>query len=296
VRPSLPPKARLPFSLPPDTPPERIAQIQSRIEELSSAAQYGWGHTLDFGPFEKKGILGDNYLRIAAQLDDWGWWPLDLSGARVADVGAFTGGLSLYLAGRGAERVYAVDELSPHLDQCAYLAQLFGQDSIQTVDSSIYRLTEHIEEASLDLVLLAGVIYHLSDMLVGLYVLNRLLKPGGTLIIESNAVEDFKHSYANFGRFYKGMWWQPSGLCLKDMCEFMGFAAPVVRFYIPGRCLARAVRATGDIPFKRGLHWTFDSLADSEERTTDEAVMAPVTSGRLAGRLRTLTHRLARRG
>jgi SAM-dependent methyltransferase len=269
-----------------------VAEIHARVEELSSASQYGWGHSIDFGPFKKQGILGDNYLRIASQLDSWGWWPLDLSGARVADVGAFTGGLSLYLAGRGPDRVYAVDELPAHLDQCAYLASLFEQDSIQTVHSSIYALTDHIEEGSLDLVLLAGVLYHLSDMLVGLHVLTRLLKPGGTLIIESNAVEDFKHSYANFGRFYKGMWWQPSGLCIRDMCDFMGFENPVVRFYTPGRCLARAVRSGEDIPFKRGLNWRFESLQDAAARSTEAAIMAPVSGGRLAGRLRTLAHKV----
>jgi 2-polyprenyl-3-methyl-5-hydroxy-6-metoxy-1,4-benzoquinol methylase len=45
-----------------------------------------------------------------------------MSGLRVADVGCFSGGLSLYMARRNAETVYAVDELEAHLAQCAYLS------------------------------------------------------------------------------------------------------------------------------------------------------------------------------
>jgi len=277
-------KAAWPFRLPTDLPPDYISKIRRRVEELASAAQYGWGHTIDFGSFTKVGILGDSFLEIAGMLDQWAWWPKVLTAQTVADVGCFTGGLSLYLAARNPRLLYAVDEIPEHVQQCAFLAEVFCQRCIRTVESSLFVLRDQIPDESLDLVLLSGVLYHLSDMLVGLYIPHCLLKPGGVLLIETNAVNDFKHSYANFGRFYAGMWWQPSALCLQDMCDFMGFEDTEIRFYNDNRCLVRTVRASQDIPFKRGLNWRFDSLRDVYPRPMDPGIMAPVDSRRRLGR------------
>jgi SAM-dependent methyltransferase len=268
-------RASWPLSLPPDLPEAALHDVAANVERLAAAAQYGWGHTIDFGPFCKEGLLGLDYLDIAGAIDDWGWWPADLGGLRVADVGCFTGGLSLLMAHRGAAIVYAVDEVPQHLDQCAFLADTFGAHAIRPVLRSVYRLGEDIPAGSLDLILLAGVLYHLSDMLVGLYALRELLKPGGVLLIQSNAVDDFTHSYANFGRFFAGMWWQPTGLCVQDMCSHMGYTGCDVRFYAHNLCLARAQRAETDIPFRRGLNWRFDEIRDRKPRTLDWHIMAP---------------------
>jgi hypothetical protein len=181
------------------------------------------------------------------------------------------------------------------------LAEVFQMKCITPVQSSVFFLLDHLSEHALDLVLLSGVLYHLSDMLVGLYVMRRLLKPGGTLLIESNAVNDFKHSYANFGRFYAGMWWQPSGLCIQDMCDFMGFEDTQVRFYKGNRCLVRTTSSDRDIPFKRGMYWKFDSPEDTRPRPMNPGVMAPQTCartwrmpGRAMGRLlRTFRRRVS---
>ncbi len=267
--------ARWPLELPAVTSAGAIRQIEADAERLASASQYGWGHTIDFGSFRKEGLLGETYLKIAGVLDDWGWWPARLDGLCVADVGCFTGGLSLLMAHRGATIVHAVDEIPEHLAQCAFLAETFGMNAVRPVLRSVYRLREEIEPGSLDLILVAGVLYHLSDMMVGLHALRELLKPGGLLLIQSNAVDDFQHSYANFGRFYAGMWWQPTGLCIRDMCEFMGYQDCEVRFYDTNRALARASRVEGEIPFRRGLNWTFDVLRDSKPRTLDATIMAP---------------------
>jgi SAM-dependent methyltransferase len=269
-------KSHWPYRLRPDLPADEVSKIRSTVEKLASTAQYGWGHTIDFGPFQMPGLLRDEYLRIAGLFDAWGWWPESLDRMTVADVGCFTGGLSLLMASLGAARVIAVDEVPAHLAQCSYLSRVFNAGAVECVESSLYQLTDHIAPASVDLLVLSGVLYHLSDMLVGLLILQKLLKPGGVLLIESNAVEDFEHSYANFGRFTGGMWWQPTALCIQDMCEFMGFEKPDVRFYVEGRCLARAVRpANPRVPFKRGMNWHFESLKDDVGRPTDHRLMAP---------------------
>lgn len=267
--------AQWPFSLPAGIQSGEISRIAKEADRLAANSQYGWGHTIDFGPFRKEGLLGDAYLKIAGALDEWGWWPARLDGLRVADIGCFSGGLSLLLAHRGAEIVYAVDEIPEHLAQCRFLARTFDVDVIRPLLRSAYRLHEDIEPRSLDLILMPGVLYHMSDMLVGLYAMRELLKPGCSLLIQSSGVDDFDHSYANFGRFVAGRWWQPTGLCLQDMFELMGYSNCDVRFYQPTNCLARAERADVDIPFKRGLNWQFDDIHDARPRPLDGSLMAP---------------------
>jgi hypothetical protein len=138
-------------------------------------------------------------------------------------------------------------------------------NELEALETSLYHLHRVIPAASLDLVLLSGVLYHLSDMLVGLIAPQSLLKPSGVLLIESDAVECFQHSYANFGRFVAGIWWQPTALCIQDLCEFTGFSRPDIRFYVSGRCLARATKLPdASLPFRRGTTWHFPSLLDEK--------------------------------
>lgn len=267
--------ARWPFSLPVETTPEQISAIAREADRLAAEAQYGWGHTIDFGVFRKEGLLRNAYLEIAGGLDEWGWWPSRLDRLRVADVGCFTGGLSLLMAHRGAEVVYAVDEIPQHLAQCAFLVRTFVVDTVHPILKSAYRLREDIQPGDLDVILLSGVLYHMSDMLVGLYAMRELLKPGGLLLIQSHGVDDFDHSYANFGRFVAGRWWQPTGLCIKDMLEFMGYSDCEIRFYERNKCLCRARRTNTDISFKRGLNITFNDIHDASPRSLDTSLMKP---------------------
>lgn len=268
--------AAWPLRLPEGYPPAEADRLRDRCEELAARAQYGWGHTIDFGSFTMPGLLGSKYLRIAGVLDELGWWPERLDGLHTADVGCFTGGLSLLMADRGAASVAAVDEVPEHLEQCDLVAEAFGVGTVTTHQASLYDLVDRLEPESLDVVMFAGVLYHLSDMLVGMVALSRLLKPGGTLLIETNAVECFDHSYANFARYFGGGWWQPTALCVTDLCEFSGFDRPDVRFYQPGRALARVIKpAEATVPFKRGMNWEFEDLRDARERTLDPGIMAP---------------------
>ncbi len=241
---------------------------------MAARSPFGWGHTIDFGPFEIPGLLGKDYLGVAALLREWGW-VADLTGKRCADVGCFSGGLSLFLAAQGAAEVHAVDEVPEHVEQCRLVSGALGCRQIQCHQLSLYEMPREFSARSFDLILLSGVLYHLSDMLVGLYALRELLRDDGVLLVETNAVPDMEHSYANYGRFYGGMWWQPTGLCIQDMCEHMGFQRPEVRFYAKDRCLARAAKQPGEITFKRGLNWKFPDIHDTAPRPYHTDNMAP---------------------
>lgn len=261
-----------------------VEELRSRVAALAESAQYGWGHTIDFGPFTQPGLLATKYARIAGAFDALDWWPQDLTGLRVADVGAYTGGIAALMAARGAEVVYAVDELPEHGQQAACLADAFGLDAMEIVDASLYDLHERVEPGSLDVIVCAGVLYHLSDMLVGLIRLQQLLKPGGVLLLETNAVEEFERSYANYGRYVGGMWWQPTAACVEDMAGHAGLSDVELRFLQPERLLARAVkRDDAPLPFVRGLVVGPEELgradrADTVERSLDMAEMAPAVN------------------
>jgi SAM-dependent methyltransferase len=271
-----PRQAAWPFSLPRSYTQEQVEAVRLRVDELATQAQYGWGHTINFGPFAKDGVVKDKFLDIIGIWDEWRWWPRDLKGLHVADIGCLTGGMSLIMGHRGAEEVLAVDEIPEHIAQCEYLRDLFGVSSVKTLTASLYQLPAALPPGSFDIIVLSGVLYHLSDMLVGLLIVQQLLKVGGTLLIESAAVDDDQHSYANFGRFALGIWWQPSTLCIKDMCGFMGLSDAEVRMYLPDRCVARARKTTDEpILFRRGLSYHFDDLRDARSRTMDFGVMAP---------------------
>lgn len=254
----------------------------SRLEEVAAKSQYGWGQTVELAAGVcQQGFLGVKWRQILATFDGLGWLGGDLRGKAVADVGCFSGAMSLSLADRGA-KVVAVDEVPEHLEQARVLADVFGAGSDLTcVSASLYDLHDHLDSESLDVVVLSGVLYHLSDMLAGLIAAQQLLKPGGRLLIQTNAVENFEASYANFGRFYAGWWWQPTALCIRDMTEFAGLTRADVHFYEPGRCVARAEKpseATDPqdvVPFKRGIHWSFSNLDDSEYRHLDASALAP---------------------
>lgn len=267
------PLTKFPFTLDKNT---NIDEIKQKIEKLSEVSPYGWGHEFDLGSLKIEGQLGNNYLKIVENLDSLKWFPKSMNGLTVADVGCYSGGISMIMASREAEKIFSIDEIKERLEQCKFMSELFKIKTINCIHSSLYQLLDHIEPNSLDLVVCSGVLYHLSDMLVGLLILQKLLKPGGILILESNAVDSFDYSYANFGRFYAGMWWQPSALCIKDMVEHMGFNSPDIKFYTAGRCLARAIKPDKPaVPFKRGMNWKFETLIDEKIVPMKYDVMRP---------------------
>ena len=258
-----------------DSSPESVASLQRQIKDLIERSQYGWGQTIDFGPFSQPGLLGELWLEIANLLDNWSWWPTDLAGLRIADIGTFSGGHAALLAGRGAEEVVAIDEIPEHLEQCAVVAAALGLSAVRPVLASLYSLEDQVPENSLDLALVSGVLYHMSDMLVGLMRLQERMKPNGILILETAAVNDRRHSYANFGRFVDGMWWQPTTLCIQDMLEFSGFSDVEIRFFGLRRCLVRARKSDQSIRFTRGLSAAIGDVHDGEARSRDHSKLAP---------------------
>jgi hypothetical protein len=216
-------------------PESAIVHLRAEIEVLARRSPYGWGHSMDFGPFAVEGLLLDNYLH--------------------------TGGLSLLMAHRAARHIYAVDELPEHLEQCALTARAFGVPAIECVQISAYRLRERIPPA-----------WHRGRSACRSGGRER---PRAGETLGSAADRDLRRRLLRallrqFGRFSGGMWWQPTALCIQDLCRFSGLGTPEIRFYHPQRCLARAVKTEDAEPlFTRGMNFPIQDIHDRAPRTKD---------------------------
>jgi SAM-dependent methyltransferase len=113
--------------------------------------------------------------------------PRDLLGLRALDIGAWDGPYSFELERRGAE-VTALDIQDPDITVFNEVRKI-KKSSATYVRCSVY---DALPEAlgTFDLVLFAGVYYHLKNPVLSLQRIRRLLKDEGTLFIEGASGTD----------------------------------------------------------------------------------------------------------
>ena len=180
------------------------------------SVRFAWGHDHDFGSFQLAGRMGQRHISMIERFQRYGL-PRDLTGCRVLDVGCWTGGTSLVLAALGAE-VVAIEEVRKYADCASYLAAAFGV-AIEVRHQSLYDLPER---EAFDAVLLAGVVYHLSDPIRGLRVTFDALRDGGSCFVESARSYFLPLQYRGPSR--PGWnWFFPSIRTLERMMRDVGF-------------------------------------------------------------------------
>lgn len=150
--------------------------------------RFHWGHDHDFGTFMLPGRMGNRHLRlISVFIDSFHALPLSLVGKRVLDVGCWTGGTSLAFAAMGAE-VVAIEEVKKYVDALTYLIDAFKVDNLEVRNLSLYECTTPEFQDQFDYVLFAGVLYHLTDPVLGLRIVFNSLKDGGRCLVETAAI------------------------------------------------------------------------------------------------------------
>jgi 2-polyprenyl-3-methyl-5-hydroxy-6-metoxy-1,4-benzoquinol methylase len=197
--------------------------------------RFHWGHDHDFGDFKVSGRLGTRHISLIAALVDWlGYLPKSLAGLRVLDLGCWTGGTSLVLAAMGAE-VTAVEEVRKYIDALQYLRDSFAVENLRPVCLSLYDCTGQEFEGRFDIVLFAGVLYHVTDPVLALRIVFNCLKDGGRCIVETAAVRaaDATLAYQGPTVTYDGdagarsrsgwNWFLPSQSALTGMMSAVGF-------------------------------------------------------------------------
>ncbi|MFG0256273.1 MAG: class I SAM-dependent methyltransferase [Phycisphaerales bacterium JB043] len=206
----------------------------SRQRDLS--IKYHWGHNHDFGAFSLEGRMHDRHIHLLASfMDGFGLSPDEIQGARILDIGCWTGGTSLLLAAMGAH-VHAIEEVRKYADTVSYLAHAFGvEDHLTCERRSLYECDTPEFRDRFDLVLYAGVLYHVTDPILSLRICFNALRDGGRCLLETAVVrsDECVLQYDGPSRTYAGSvddldrggwnWFVPSGNALCAMLDDVGF-------------------------------------------------------------------------
>jgi SAM-dependent methyltransferase len=160
--------------------------------------KFHWGHNHDFGEFRVEGRMLDRHIDLLANFIDL--FPIraeDFHEKEVFDIGCWTGGTALMLAALGA-RVLAIEEVKKYAEMAQFLADSFGVgDRLTVLPRSIYSCNTPEFQDRFDVVNFPGVVYHLSDPLIGLRILFNSLRVGGRILVESAGI-DHPEPYCRF--------------------------------------------------------------------------------------------------
>ena len=176
---------------------------EEEVYQRDQAIRFQWGHNHDFGTFKMQGAMQGRHVGVLAKFVDMGL-NIDLSAKSVVEIGPWTGGMSLVLAAMGAT-VLSIEEVLKYEQCVAFLANSFGIENLYTVRGSLYDVHKMGIEKS-DFVILAGVLYHVSDPVVALRRCFDLLKVGGRIFVEteSSPGDGKTYKYCGPGEFTSG--------------------------------------------------------------------------------------------
>ena len=192
--------------------------------------KFYWGHNHDFGAFKQKGRMGDRHITLLATF--MALFPVsfdDFKDKEVFDIGCWTGGTTLALASI-ARRVFAIEEVKKYADMASFLVKSFGLSNRASVHRrSLYDCNSEEFFDRFDIVYFPGVLYHLSDPLLGLRILFNVLKVGGEILIESEGIER-QEPFCRFDGMVihktgskENKWFIPSPSALHKMMREAGF-------------------------------------------------------------------------
>lgn len=164
---------------------------------------------------------------------------VDYKDKRVLDIASFDGLFSFEAERSGARQVIATDCLYRSFSNLLFCRDVLRSNVIPYYNVSPYQLTERLdvyfdenyvgegEDRRFDIVQHFGLLYHLRDPLLSLSQARSVLKPGGTLIIETDVVMESDESFMLFNgmpgaarvRDNYSVWWAPTRRCLIEMLE-----------------------------------------------------------------------------
>jgi len=201
--------------------------LRERVEAMT------WFHQIDLGDgVVSPGVVSQDTLRRQADV----YFRDGLAGKTFLDIGCWDGYNSIEATRRGAARVLATDHFA-WSDRCTGdrrafdLARARLAPSIEVMDIDLPDLTAE-RVGTFDVVLFAGVFYHLRHPLLVLEQLAPLAKE--TFILETHLDARWMRRPAMV--FYPGReqdgdptnWWGPNPACVEAMLRDVGFAG--VRF------------------------------------------------------------------
>lgn len=197
------------------------------VEELKKeVAKIRWWHRIDLG----NGIVTPGYDQSSTKLKNLRM-PKDLSGMSVLDIGAWDGFFSFEAERRGAKRVLAVDSFCWSGEGWGTkagfnLARKALRSKVEDREMEVLDISPE-KIGTFDLVLFAGVLYHMPHPLLSL---ERVFSvTGNQLILETEV--DMEWSKRPAMAFYPAdelsndatNWWGPNAVAVEAMLKTVGF-------------------------------------------------------------------------
>jgi tRNA (mo5U34)-methyltransferase len=181
-----------------------------------------WVHRIDLGHgVVTPGLWNPNHPVILRALDD-----IDFRGKKVLDIGCWDGLWSFEAERRGAARVYATDLVSQRVFRGQPTFRLAHKVLRSRVryrpNLSVYDV-ERLGVRDFDVVIYAGVYYHVKDPLRSFSALRRVMKDGGLLLVEGATLDEdgcfARYYYREIYKKDRSNWWVPTVECLKEWVE-----------------------------------------------------------------------------
>ena len=190
-----------------------------------------WGHNHDFGHgVFRAGAMEDRHIEITAEAIQFDFLPSNLKKKKILDIGCWSGGDLLILAGMGGE-VTATEEHPRSADSAQHLMKLLNCPA-DVIGQSIYQDRPEWRQ-SFDIIYCSGVLYHVTDPLLLLRICFCYLRPGGRLIIETKAWTDTQASACHYSGSSIMGWnfFTPTELALARWFFDVGFTAGNIQIY-----------------------------------------------------------------
>lgn len=189
-----------------------------------------WGHNHNFGHgITRAGAMGPRHIEITTEALRLGMLPSSLEGKQVLDVGCWSGGDLLVLAGLGGQ-VTAMEEHPIAAKAARRLIELLGLKA-PVIEASLFADKQEWA-GQFDYAYCSGVIYHVTDPMLLLRILFAYLKPGGDIFIETKGAEGEGSLCSYSGTLEKGWnWYAPNETALGRWMVDAGFDAKTVRVF-----------------------------------------------------------------
>ncbi len=198
-------------------------EICNRVADLK------WFHAIDFGDFASSGRFEQGTPQNITLYGVFDYLnQIDLSNARLLDIGTYDGLVAFGAKALGAEHVVAVDTFR---NDCFLLARNI-LDYNEEVDYhpglQIGELETVFNSKGYDVIVCAGVIYHMLYPQQAFIVNKRLLADDGLLIIETPFAHDVEGAHLIFNGVEQYVnepytYFVPSLSALKGMANLSGF-------------------------------------------------------------------------
>ncbi len=189
--------------------------------------------------------------------------PVDLHGATMLDVGCNAGFFAILAKLRGAGRILGVEAVDLFLKQAEFIRNVWQLD-IEYRSMDAHRIQSLDEQ--FDLVMFAGILYHLKNPLQVLEEVGRCCRDA--VVVETEVIPEDPRNLlvarvgrsgnvelapmtSGFMKFYErdelnddsSNWWVPDAECLLGMLRVAGFRYfSRIVYYLPGRALLIATK------------------------------------------------------